>query len=224
MNIVIICSTNGSVLKKFLADFKCEHKILIVSDRYCGVIEYAKDKDIEYKVFETNSGEKFSNFLYKEFKDKKIDLFISFYTKLLKGFFVERNLYKLINFHPSVLPSCPGLDGFGDTIKSGSRFFGSTVHFIDKGVDTGKYILQSVHPLDHNISYEFSRHRLFLQQVVSLAQIIDWFDSARVKINNDIVEIKAALFKSNEFSPNLDLKYEDYIESQIALVADLDKY
>lgn len=81
----------------------------------------------------------------------------------------------MINFHPSILPACPGMDGFGDTLKSGALFIGSTVHFIDEGMDTGKPILQAAFPRNPGESITKLRHRVFLQQVISLLQVVDWF-------------------------------------------------
>ncbi|MDA1381029.1 formyltransferase family protein [Plesiomonas shigelloides subsp. oncorhynchi] len=91
-------------------------------------------------------------------------LFISFYTRLLSDVFLKAHPHRVINFHPSILPACPGMDGFGDTLKSGALFIGSTVHFIDEGMDTGKPILQAAFPeirkkvsLNLDIEYSCSR-------------------------------------------------------------------
>ena len=60
---------------------------------------------------------------------------------------MKGNSRQVINFHPSILPACPGMNGFEDTIESGAMHVGSTVHFVDTGIDTGKtYITKHCSP------------------------------------------------------------------------------
>lgn len=214
MKIVFICSTNGSVIQKYLQDFKLDTNVEIFSDRHCGLIDYAIKSAVPYTVYECSSGLDLSNKLLNTFKGEKDILFISFYTRLLGGEFLKEHSGRLINFHPSILPACPGQDGFGDTIRSGARFVGSTVHLIDDGVDTGKPLLQAVFPRDPSMRVSKLRHRVYLQQVVSLAQIVFWYRERRVKYDQNILKIEGALYDISEFSPNLDVVFQKYIDGQ----------
>ena len=56
--------------------------------------------------------------------------------------FVRRFAGRLINVHPALLPSFPGLDAIGQALEHGVRITGVTVHFVDEGVDSGPIILQ----------------------------------------------------------------------------------
>ncbi len=55
---------------------------------------------------------------------------------------IEKNRPRIMNIHPALLPSFPGVDGYGDTFRYGSKVGGCTVHFIDYGEDSGPIIGQ----------------------------------------------------------------------------------
>jgi phosphoribosylglycinamide formyltransferase-1 len=215
MKLVFICSKNGGVIQKYFQDFGLVSSIEIISDRHCGLIDYAIANQLPYRVYESQSGLELSDKLLDAFKGEKDILFISFYTRLLGGSFLKEHAGRLINFHPSILPSCPGQDGFGDTIRSGSNFVGSTVHLIDDGIDTGKPILQAAFPRDPDKSLKELRHRVFLQQVVSLAQVVSWYAEGKTEYNSNIMKIIDAKYDVSEFSPNLNNKIKHYFDKAI---------
>lgn len=64
------------------------------------------------------------------------------YMALLTPVFIERFRNRVVNVHPSLLPSFPGLDAIGQAIEAGAKETGVTVHFVDEGTDTGPVILQ----------------------------------------------------------------------------------
>lgn len=64
------------------------------------------------------------------------------YMQLLSPEFVRRFRGRLINVHPSLLPSFTGLDAIGQALEYGVALTGVTVHFVDEGVDTGPIIMQ----------------------------------------------------------------------------------
>jgi phosphoribosylglycinamide formyltransferase-1 len=62
--------------------------------------------------------------------------------QLLEPAFVARFENRIVNVHPALLPSFPGLDAIGQALEHGVRITGVTVHFVDEGVDSGPVILQ----------------------------------------------------------------------------------
>ncbi|NMB35109.1 MAG: phosphoribosylglycinamide formyltransferase [Firmicutes bacterium] len=73
------------------------------------------------------------------------------YMRLLSPVLVEGFRGKIMNIHPSLLPSFPGLDGVQQAIDYGVKVSGCTVHFVDEGLDTGPIILQEAVPVyDHD--------------------------------------------------------------------------
>ncbi len=64
------------------------------------------------------------------------------YMRLLSANFVERWHNRIINIHPSLLPSFPGVDAQAQALKHGVKISGCTVHFVDENLDAGPIILQ----------------------------------------------------------------------------------
>ncbi len=69
------------------------------------------------------------------------------YMQLLSAAFVARFRDRVVNVHPALLPSFPGLDAIGQALAAGVETTGVTVHFVDEGVDTGPAILQREVPV-----------------------------------------------------------------------------
>ncbi len=205
MKICVLCSTNGGVLSKLLQDsFFCSKVSFIVSDRVCGVKNVADDFGKEFIVLSPKKGETFSDCFLNFVQKNEIDYVFAVYTKILKGELLENYENKILNIHPSILPAFPGLSSFEKAVKAGVRFIGSTVHFIDKGVDTGPVIIQSSVPLDPVLSFDELRHKVFIDQCRIVLQAFKWIDEGRLRIQNGTVTIKNANFSSYRYSPNLD--------------------
>ena len=205
MRIAILASTNGGVLAKLLeVDVFAKQVACVISDRPCGAIEVASRHAIDALIFESKSGLEFSQQLVERLDLSEFDLFVSFYTRLFDKSFVSHTQGRLINLHPSILPANPGMDGFGDTLKSGSQFFGATIHFVDEGVDTGAPILQSAHPVNPSVTTAELRHQIFVDQCRMLLQVIEWFDQRRLKYCDDRVIIDNARYFDGPYAPNLD--------------------
>jgi phosphoribosylglycinamide formyltransferase-1 len=75
--------------------------------------------------------------------EHEVDLIVlAGYMELLSPEFVRRFPNRIVNIHPALLPSFPGLDAIGQALDHGVRTTGVTVHFVDDGVDSGPIILQ----------------------------------------------------------------------------------
>jgi phosphoribosylglycinamide formyltransferase 1 len=75
--------------------------------------------------------------------ERAIDLIVlAGYMELLSVSFVERFRGRIINVHPALLPSFPGVDSVQQALDHGVKVTGVTVHFVDEGVDSGPIILQ----------------------------------------------------------------------------------
>jgi len=74
---------------------------------------------------------------------REVDLVVlAGYMQLLSASFVQRFRDRVINVHPALLPSFPGLDAVGQALAAGVEVTGVTVHFVDEGVDSGPVFLQ----------------------------------------------------------------------------------
>jgi phosphoribosylglycinamide formyltransferase 1 len=76
------------------------------------------------------------------------------YMQLLSAPFVARFRNRVVNIHPALLPSFPGLDAIGQALAAGVEATGVTVHFVDEGVDTGPVIAQREVPVPAGVARE----------------------------------------------------------------------
>ncbi len=106
--------------------------------------------------------EDYERAIIKELKKRDIDLIcLAGYMKILSPLLCEEYLNKIINIHPALLPSFPGLHVQQAAIDWGVRFSGVTVHFVTPNVDMGPIILQAVVPvLQNDTEYTLSERIL----------------------------------------------------------------
>jgi len=64
------------------------------------------------------------------------------FMRILSGYFIGLFTGRIMNIHPSLLPSFPGLDAHSQALTYGAKVSGCTIHFVDEGVDTGPIIMQ----------------------------------------------------------------------------------
>ncbi|MBW2370339.1 MAG: phosphoribosylglycinamide formyltransferase [Deltaproteobacteria bacterium] len=85
-------------------------------------------------------------------------LVLAGFMRTLTPYFIDRvnrdGVKKIMNIHPALLPSFPGTDGYGDTLRYGCKVGGCTVHFIDYGEDTGPIIGQRAYAIDPDDSID----------------------------------------------------------------------
>ena len=76
--------------------------------------------------------------------EAKVDLVcLAGYMRLLSPFFIAAFPQRILNIHPSLLPSFPGLEAQRQALEHGVKFAGCTVHFVDENLDAGPIVLQS---------------------------------------------------------------------------------
>jgi phosphoribosylglycinamide formyltransferase-1 len=81
-------------------------------------------------------------------EEREVELVVlAGYMQLLSPAFVRRFPNRIVNVHPALLPSFPGLDAIEQALEHGVRVTGVTVHFVDEGVDSGPIILQRAVPV-----------------------------------------------------------------------------
>ena len=72
------------------------------------------------------------------------------YMRLLSPYFVAAFPQRILNIHPSLLPSFPGLESQKQALEYGVKFAGCTVHFVDENLDAGPIVVQAVVPIEDN--------------------------------------------------------------------------
>ena len=105
--------------------------------------------------------------------EHKVDLVcLAGYMRLLSPFFVQSFPNRILNIHPSLLPSFPGLEAQRQALEYGVKFAGCTVHFVDENLDAGPILLQSTVPVadsdtEASLSEKILReeHKIYSQAV-----------------------------------------------------------
>lgn len=135
-----------------------------------------------------------------------IDYCFSFGAHILSGDLLEKYKYKIINFHPSILPMYPGKNAIDQAVEAGNTFLvGNTAHFIDSGVDTGPIIMQSVIPLQAFLNNENNYDIVLDIQIEMLKQLIVILKEELIKVENDRVIIKGAEYRDFMIFPTVKL-------------------
>ncbi|MBS1842097.1 MAG: phosphoribosylglycinamide formyltransferase [Acidobacteria bacterium] len=125
---------------------------LVLSNREAAVgIERAKARGLVTKVIPSKGLERevYDRQVVAALNEAKVDLIcLAGYMRLLSPYFVAAFPQKILNIHPSLLPSFPGLEAQKQALDYGVKFAGCTVHFVDENLDAGPIILQSIVPVE----------------------------------------------------------------------------
>jgi len=97
---------------------------------------------IERKNFATK--QQFEAAIAAEIVNHEVKLVVlAGFMRILSSYFIGLFPGRIMNIHPSLLPSFPGLDAHHQALTYGAKISGCTIHFVDEGVDTGPIIMQS---------------------------------------------------------------------------------
>ncbi len=104
----------------------------------------------------------------------------------------SRGCPRIMNVHPGLLPSFPGLHAQRQALAHGARIAGCTVHFVDEGTDTGPVIVQAVVPVLPADTEEALARRILAQEHVIYPQAIHWFAEGRLSVSGRRVTVRGA--------------------------------
>lgn len=107
------------------------------------------------------------------------------YMQLLGGAFIGRFPERVINVHPALLPSFPGLDAIGQALAHGVKVTGVTVHLVDEGMDTGPIVLQRSLPLTYTRSIAEVEAQIHQIEHQLLPDAIALIAAGKVRIDPD---------------------------------------
>jgi phosphoribosylglycinamide formyltransferase-1 len=112
------------------------------------------------------------------------------YMRILTGAFVKHFEGRLLNIHPSLLPTFPGLRAQRQALEHGVKVTGATVHFVDDGVDTGPIVVQTAVPVRSDDTEETLAERILAEEHRIYAEAIRLFAEGRLRIEGRRVRIK----------------------------------
>lgn len=122
--------------------------VVVISDKAdADGLQKAKEKNVETLVIEKNNRKRREHDaeIVGELKKRNVELVcLAGYMRLLSPEFVRAFHDKILNVHPSLLPSFKGLDAQKQAFEYGVKFSGCTVHFVDESLDNGAIVAQKV--------------------------------------------------------------------------------
>jgi phosphoribosylglycinamide formyltransferase-1 len=190
--IVVLASGSGTNLQAILNQLHGgEEGIAVVgvaSDKSDAMaLERARTADVETAVFpaaEYDDRAARDRALGDWIEDLEADLVVlAGYMQLLTPEFVGRFRNRVINVHPALLPSFPGIDALQQAIDHGSKITGVTVHFVDEGVDSGPIILQRPVPIPQSREWAEAEKTIHATEHALLPEAIRLIAAGRVRID-----------------------------------------
>ncbi len=157
-------------------------------------LERAKKHGIPAKVLlkeDFASREAYDSEVVKILKGAGVELVIlAGYMRLISKPFLEAFPLRIMNIHPSLLPSFPGLDVQKKALEWGVKFSGCTVHLVDEGLDSGPIIIQAVVPVLEDDTVDSLSARILIEEHRIYPQAIQFFSEGRIRIKGRRVSIK----------------------------------
>jgi phosphoribosylglycinamide formyltransferase-1 len=127
---------------------------IVLSDvEGAGILQHAKERNIPARFippgkFRTKLDEDAERAYVEALRGARVDLVaLAGFMRVLKGDFLRAFEGRIVNIHPSLLPSFPGLEAWKQALDHGVKATGCTVHFVDAGVDAGPIIGQQTVPV-----------------------------------------------------------------------------
>src|SRR3954453_11085427 len=197
--VAILISGRGSNMAALidaarLADFPAEIVAVISNRADAPGLEKAAASGIATVVIESKPFGKdragFEAVLQRALEENKVELIcLGGFMRLFPAEFVQRWYGRMLNIHPSLLPSFPGLDPHGQALRAGVKISGATVHFVTSQTDAGPILMQGAASVtDHDTSDTLAErvlgieHRIYPEALRLLA-------SGNLRLEGDICKV-----------------------------------
>jgi phosphoribosylglycinamide formyltransferase-1 len=157
---------------------------IVLSDvKQSGILEHANERNIAMRFiepgkFRTKLDDNAERTFIEELQRANVELIaLAGFMRVLKGEFLRTFEGRIINIHPSLLPSFPGLEAWKQALDHGVKVTGCSVHFVDAGVDSGPIIAQQTVPVLESDTPEslhqriqIAEHELYPKCVAAIAR------------------------------------------------------
>jgi len=186
--IVVLASGAGSLFRS-LIDARASLGIDIVgliADGQVPAVEIAREFDIPAFVIPVGADRaKWNEELATQLRSLSPDLIVSAgFMRVLGPTVVDEFEGHIINTHPALLPLFPGAHGVRDALAAGAKVTGTTVHFVDAGVDTGRIIAQAEVPVLEDDTEATLHERIKVQERALLVQVVGQIVQGKVQYDN----------------------------------------
>jgi phosphoribosylglycinamide formyltransferase-1 len=200
LKIAVLISGGGSNLQSIIdavneENLNCSIQCVISDKPGVYGLERASTNGIETHVVDKKVyGTRLSDVILEHIKGKVDLIVLAGFLSILRGEILEEYKDKIINIHPSLIPSFCGNGMYGikvheNVVKSGVKVSGCTVHFVDAGTDSGPIILQRTVPVFYQDDAATLQKRVLVEEHKALPMAIKLFSEHRVKIIENRVDI-----------------------------------
>jgi len=195
----VLISGNGSNLQSIIdnienGSLKAIIKIVISNNPDAYGITRANKHGIPFVVLKNGNfknKEDFDSELIKILKENGVELVIlAGFMRIISSTLLKAFSGRIMNIHPALLPSFPGLHGQRQAVDYGVKFSGCTVHFVDEGVDTGPIIIQSAVPVLENDTEETLAARILKEEHKIYPRAIQLFADGKLEVRGRKVHVK----------------------------------
>ena len=208
LNLGVLASGRGSNFQAIIDEIEkvrinAKIQLLIVDNPDAYAIERAKTHGIEYLVMNPKkygSKDDFFTKIAEELKKRNVGLVVlAGFMRIVGKPLIDAFPNRIMNIHPAILPSFPGLHGQRQALEYGVKISGCTVHFVDEGMDTGPIIIQAAVPVYHDDTEETLSERILKLEHKIYPEAIRLFSEGRLEVKGRIVKIKEDVPFDNAF-------------------------
>lgn len=191
LNIAILASGSGSnaqaIIDKAAAGILDANVCCIICNRPgAGVIERAAKAGIACVVLDHKAypdRESYDRAVVQHLQKYDARLVVlAGYMRLLSPVFLDAFSGRVINIHPALLPSFPGVHGGADALEYGVRISGCTVHFVEEKMDGGPVIIQAAVPVNPGEDVDDLMQRIHAMEHRIYPQAIQWLAQNRISV------------------------------------------
>lgn len=191
LNIAILASGSGSnaqaIIDKAAAGVLDVNVCCIICNRPgAGVIERAARAGIACVVLDHKAypdRESYDRAVVQHLQKYDAGLVVlAGYMRLLSPVFLDAFSGRVINIHPALLPSFPGVHGGADALEYGVRISGCTVHFVEEKMDGGPVIIQAAVPVNPGEDVDDLMQRIHAMEHRIYPQAIQWLAQNRISV------------------------------------------
>ena len=111
------------------------------------------------------------------------------FMRVISPYFIKKYKNRILNIHPALLPSYPGLNAQEQAIQNGAKFSGCTVHFVDEGVDSGPIIVQSVVKVTNNDTEKTLSKKILAKEHKIYPEAVNLFARKKIRLSGRRVKI-----------------------------------
>ena len=202
----VLISGRGSNLRSLIEatkrhNFPAEITIVIANAPNTPGLEVAKAENIPLRTInhkDFSERKTFEDELHNVLIAAKVELIcLAGFMRILTDHFINLWLDKIINIHPSLLPSFKGLNTHNRVLKSGAKFSGCTIHFVRPEMDDGPIIIQAVVAIEQNDTADSLANRILVEEHKIYPMAVELIASKKVSIVNGRVKFKSTTSPSS---------------------------